>query len=517
MNNQHNEQARFEQFLKDMSSDGTLMYAGTLLERAFHLFPERTALIYEDTYISYRQLYLHACACALMLRKAGVVPGDHVIMSMHNSPSFYITYFAIWHLGAIVVPVNTFLVEKELTHIIKDSQPKIAIVDKERKEMFDTLGSDIPIITEQEIQDAHTSDDIMDIVIREPDELCALLYTSGTTGVPKGTMLSSRNIMTNIAQVLSRVTLEYDQHDRSFAVLPLFHVFAQNTCVWTSIYCGISIIVVPKIDRRAILHGLAHKPTLFLGVPALYGLLCLMKTAPLDSVRLFISGGDALPDKIRSGFELIYRRRLCNGYGLTETSPVIAAALEDEAMETNTIGKPLPGIECEIRDEWGDIAKQGESGQLWVRGDNVMLGYYNAPELTERIMQDGFLNTGDLAYVDTQGRLVISGREKDIIKHKGVIVYPQEIENVIMLHPNVLAVGVVGLPNPDVGEYVIAFVQLRTQQQGIEAELKKLCMQHCAPYKVPRKFICDTAELPMTSTRKVDKKVLRQRLSEFKL
>jgi len=519
MNKTLNEQARFEEILRQMNPHAEGIYAGALLERASQLFPQRVALIYEDQRITFRQLYFHVCECASRLQDAGVVAGDRVIISLHNSIPFYVAYFAVWHLGAVIAPINTYLIDKELVYIIKDAQPKALIVDKEREELFGSLvDSTIPVLTSDDVQTGmHVSEGVTKSVIRGQDELCALLYTSGTTGAPKGVMLSSRNIMTNIAQVLSRVTLEYDDNDRIFAVLPLFHVFAQNTCVWTSTFCGLTVIVVPKIERRAILAGLVHKPTLFLGVPALYGLLCLMKNAPLDSVRLFVSGGDALPDKIRSYFALIYRRRICNGYGLTETSPVIAAALEDEYMVTSTIGKPLPGIVCEIRDEWGDTVLQGVSGELWVKGDNVMLGYYNAPEATAVVLKDGFLNTGDLAYVDEQGRLVISGRSKDLIIHKGVNVYPPEIENVLMLHANVINAAVVGLPDPDVGEYVVAFVQLREKTPGIEKELRQLCMQNCAAYKVPRYFICDTQELPMTATRKVDKKVLRKRLSDIKL
>lgn len=514
----HNEQARFEELLRQMSSDGTLMYAGSLLERAAQLYPQRAALISHDTQITFRQLYFHVCECASLFNDAGVVAGDRVLISLHNSVSFYVAYFAAWHIGAVVVPINTFLIDKELAHIVADAQPKIIITDKEREGIFRALESNTLILTAEDIQTSmHVSDGVTQTVQRGPDELCALLYTSGTTGVPKGVMLSSRNIMTNIAQVLSRVTLAYDQNDKLVAVLPLFHVFAQNICVWISTYCGLSVIIVPKIERRTILESLEHKPTLFIGVPALYGLLCLMKTAPLDSVRLFVSGGDALPDKIRAGFALLYRRRICNGYGLTETSPVLAAALDDEFMPTNTIGRLLPGITCEIRDEWGESVEHGTSGQLWVRGDNVMMGYYNAPDTTADIIKDGWLNTGDLAYMDEKNRLVITGRSKDLIIHKGFNVYPQEIENVLLLHPNVIGAAVVGLPDADVGEYVIAFVQLKTDQHNIEAELKQLCSQHCAPYKIPRQIIASVNELPMTATRKIDKKVLRAQLSTLKI
>jgi len=271
--------------------------------------------------------------------------------------------------------------------------------------------------------------------------------------------------------------------------------------------------LVPKIERRYILEGLEHKPTIFLGVPALYGLLCLMKTAPLDSVRLFVSGGDALPDKIRSAFGLIYRRKLVNGYGLTETTPVISANLDDETVPASNVGAPLIGIECAIRDEQAVDLPQGSIGVLWVKGDNIMLGYYNTPDATAKVLKGGWFNTGDLAYIDSKGRIVITGREKDLIIHKGFNIYPQEIENIILLHPNVIRAAVVGVHDGD-GEVPVAFVQLRAADSSAEKDLKKLCTQHLATYKIPRQFYCDTKDLPATATGKIDKKALRAQLAE---
>jgi long-chain acyl-CoA synthetase len=352
-----------------------------------------------------------------------------------------------------------------------------------------------------------------DIVIELPsDVMCALLYTSGTTGAPKGVMLSSRAIVTNIIQLLARLDMRDGRKEGVAAVLPLFHIFAQQVCIWTPFFIGACVILAPRIDRSSILDVLMHKPTFFIGVPALFGLLCLMKDAPVDCVRLFASGGDALPDKIRAAFALIYRRQLMNGYGLTETAPIIAIMVDDELAPTNTIGAPLYGIEVEIRKENGTIEQPGIAGVLWVRGDNLMLGYYNAPDVTRAVINNRWFDTGDCAYIDAKGRLVITGREKDLIIHKGVNVYPQEIENILMNHAQVLAAAVVGKPDPDVGEYVVAFVQVRTITIGLEIELKKLCGQSLAAYKIPRIIICQTEELPMTTTRKVDKKRLRAQL-----
>jgi long-chain acyl-CoA synthetase len=508
------EQKAFDALYQTVLRNGKLMFAGRLLLRAAQQHGDTTALIYQDEHITYKKLYARACALSKkIIERYGLKARDRAIICIENSPQFYIAYFALWQAGVIVAPVNTFLKEAELGHIINDAQPAVIMTSSDRIELFNKTGVSLPpIVTELDMDDADENSPLVDdIVDLEPEELAALLYTSGTTGVPKGVMLSSKNIITNVLQVASILTQPHD--DRILGVLPLFHSFAQNTCVWAALFYGVTIILVPKIDRRYILDGLEHKPTIFLGVPALYGLLCLMKTAPLDSVRLFVSGGDALPDKIRAAFGLIYRRKLANGYGLTETTPVISVNLDDETLPASNIGFPLIGIQCVARDEHGADLAQGTIGLLWVKGDNVMLGYYHEQEATDKVLQNGWFNTGDLGYLDTEGRIVITGREKDLIINKGFNIYPQEIENIILLHPNVIRAGVIGRIDED-GEVPVAFVQLRTADAGIEKSLKSLCAQHLAGYKVPRQFICDTKELPVTATGKIDKKVLRSLLSE---
>lgn len=513
INNREQEQASFNLLYKECLRDGALMFAGRLLWRAARLRGETVALIYQNTTITYNQLYARVCALSKKLKTThNLKPRDKGIICFDNSPEFYVAYFALWQAGVVVVPVNTFLKEKELAHIITDSTPAIIMTSSDRIALFEQTGVALPpIATERDMSDLDerlSSDD--DIVDLGPDELAALLYTSGTTGVPKGVMLSSRNIMTNVLQIAALLGVAH--HERILGVLPLFHSFAQNTCVWASLFYGVTIILVPKIDRNAILEGLTHKPTIFLGVPALYGLLCLMKTAPLESVRLFVCGGDALPDKIRAGFSLLYRRKIANGYGLTETSPVVAVNVEEETSPTSCIGRPLVNVTCAIRDEHGNDLPDGSIGVIWVKGDNVMLGYYNAPEATEQVLKDGWFNTGDLAYINQKGALVITGRQKDLIINKGFNIYPQEIENVLLSHPNVIRAGVVGKHDGD-GEIPVAFVQLRTPQNNIERELRSLCMQHLAIYKVPKQFVCDTKDLPATATGKVDKKILRALLA----
>lgn len=505
-----NEELSFKQLYQECLRDGKLMFVGRLLWRAAQFNGDGVALIYQERKITYKQLYVQVCALSKkIIERHALRPRDRALICFDNSPEFYIAYFALWQAGVVVAPVNTFLKEKELAHIITDAQPSLILTSSDRVALFEKTGVTLPpLMTEQDIEsvDAMSSLSRDSIVDLEPEELAALLYTSGTTGLPKGVMLSSKNIMSNVLQIASLLGISH--HERLLGILPLFHSFAQNTCVWASIFYGVTIILVPKIERSYIMDALRHKPTVFLGVPALYGLMCLMKNAPLDSVRLFISGGDALPDKIRTGFSLLYRRKICNGYGLTETSPVISVYLDNATAPTSNAGKPLYGIQCVIRDENGNVLPKNTIGVIWIKGDNVMMGYYHEQEMTEKVLKNGWFDTGDLGYLDDNGAIVITGRQKDLIINKGFNIYPQEIENVILSHPNVLRAGVIGKHDGD-GEIPVAFVQIRAAQPNIEKELRALCMSHLAAYKVPRKFICDTKDLPATATGKVDKKVLR--------
>jgi len=504
------EQQKFDFFYNKILDNGTIMNAGKLLQRGYENFPENTALIYKDRFVSYKELYHRSCLFGKKLVAQGVKPSDRVLLFFRNSLEFYVAYFAIWQVGAIVAPLNIFLSERELAHIVNDSKPKLIVVSSDKIDFFRDDNS-ISVLTEKDMDltsEVPQNLPAFDIPSKEPNDLVVLLYTSGTTGFPKGVMLSSKNIMTNVVQVLS--LMPFSESQRVFCVLPLFHCFAQNTCIWASLFSGSTVVVVSKISRKEILNGLKHRPTIFLGVPALYGLLCLMKTAPLSSVEYFISGGDALPDKIRMFFSLLYRRKLCNGYGLTETSPLIAVNLEDVIEPTNNIGVPVLGVDCSIRNENGHELTKGQTGELWVKGDNIMLGYYNDREKTEEVIVDGWFNTGDLAKFDKNGKLIICGRLKDLIIHKGLNIYPQEIENVILKHDAVLRVGVIGQDDNSFGQIPIAVVQLRSKSENIEKELRDLCAKDLAAYKVPRRFII-VGDMPLTSTSKVDKKNLRNK------
>ncbi len=508
------EQQLYQNLYKQITSlNGSIMNLGQLLFYAEQKYPGNIALIFQDRKVTYKELFYYASVFAQKLKEKGVKPRDRVLLFFENSIEFYVGYYAIVQCGAVVAPLNTFLKERELQHIINDAQPTLMVASQAllNKLIEDHIDTKVPVITESEMDIAGAVDETKLIAVPaylNPDEMAALLYTSGTTGLPKGVMLSSKNILTNCIQTLARFGLVQDE--RVFGVLPFFHSFAQNICVWQTLLAGCTVIIVPRIERRHILEGLQHKPTVFVGIPALFGLMCLLKNADLASVKYFASGGDALPDRIRGGFELIYQRKIGAGYGLSETSPVLTADLQDITEPTDSVGSPLIGVAIELRDEQGKPVFAGNIGQIWVKGDNIMLGYYNDEQKTAATIQNGWLDTGDLGYFNARGKLIVTGRIKDIIVNKGFKIYPQEIENVIQMDPEVIRVGVIGEPDEAAGEVAVAYVQLKAEIPGIEQRLRDLCERQLAAYKVPRKFVCSSQQLPVTGTGKVDKKVLRK-------
>lgn len=503
----------FEQYRADYKNKYQFD-VGFFLSACIQTSPNGSITYKEDTLLLV-DLQKKINAIRIVFAKYNLTSRDRVVVFIQNSLAFYGIFYAVLQSGAVAIPVNTFLSDAECQHVIQDAAPSIIVTLQQEKERFNRLFPTIEIVSvDESLHDIKPSDPI-DIVARHEDDPAVILYTSGTTGVPKGVVLSSKNILTNMLQTYTRIfSIFGNKQPVLIAALPLFHSFSQSTCVFTALYCGAKLIVLPKIERQLLIEAIKkYKPTVFLGVPALYGLLCLLKNVPLDFVELFVSGGDALPNKIRQAFALIYNRKICNGYGLSEASPVVAADLSDAIHEAGCIGHILPGMQYEIRNEQGELLVDGQIGNLYVRGDNVMLGYYNAVEQTDHVIKNGWLNTGDRAYINNTGAIVIVGREKELIKHKGINVYPQEIENVILMDMAVIRVGVIGEQMPNNGEeYPVAYVQIRSEQANNQEEIQHrilaLCKERLAGYKVPKKIICTTQTLPTTVTGKVDKKVL---------
>lgn len=503
---------RYNELYQSLLVDGKLLHVSSLLGRAAQKWPNNIMVMCMDERITYKELYARSLLLAHDLRKQGVQKGERVIIYYENSIEFYIAYFAVWLAGGIVAPLNVFLSQDELVKIIHDAKPVLLIISPQLEEKLDAAAREnLPPTISMIDRSSRLPDKIAFLTheVGEPDDVAAFLYTSGTTGFPKAVMLSSKNIIINALQGIS--AFDFTAQDKVFCPLPLFHSLPQNVCVWANTLLGSTAIISPKIERKSLIKGIKSRPTVVVVVPALYGLFCLMKTLNFKNVRYFCAGGDALSDKIRSLFALIYGRNICNGYGLTETSPFLAIDSDDYTQPTNTVGRPLHGIECSIRDGQGNKLPQGQIGTLWVHGENIMLGYYNAPDATEAILQNGWLNTGDLAYLTPEGKIVLAGRERDLISNKGLKIYPQEVENILLSHPSVLQAGVVGVREND-EEIPVAFVASKeTNTAKLIRELHSLCSRHLAPYKIPRQFYVKK-ELPVTTTGKVNKKLLLQEL-----
>jgi len=482
-----------------------------LLPRSVALYGDRTALIAPDRTLTYKQLWFYSLVVADWLLTRGVTVGSRVALHIPNSAEFYCAYFAVWHLGAVVVPLNIYLHPREVAAVLADATPVVVITVSSMQGHYDVPT----IILDSYLWGfAYDEADLVQrqqrlaIAFRGSEETAVILYTSGSSGVPKGVMLSGKNVLTNALQTRARLerVVGSGKRERFLAVLPLFHAFSQNASMWLPVMIGATIITVPKIDRRSLLQGLEHKPTLFFGFPALFGLLVMMRTAPLDSIKLFVSGADALPDKIRMAFSLMYGRKICSGYGLTEASPVVAVDGEGQDHPTNMVGRAVIGMQCQIRDKELNPLPYGTVGTLWVRGDNVMQGYYNDPGLTASVIHDGWLNTGDLATIEQDGAITIVGRSKDLIINKGFNIYPQEVENVLLRHPAIIKAAVVA-QDEDGGQVPVAYVAVREGVKVLPAEITAFCRDNLAAYKVPRIVTC-LSDLPMTATGKVDKKML---------
>ena len=484
---------------------------GELLQRAALLWPEKEALyssldlIYTST--TYRDLYARAVHISQYLKKLGIKKENNILLWYENSLEFYAAFFGILQIGAVVIPVNTFISTAEINHIIDDSQA-VALITSPLLEKKLPQDISLLIIREDELGTKKPilySQDTFILETLPVDQTAVIMYTSGTTGRAKGVMLSSQALITNAVQGIS--ALKIDFHDRVYVALPLFHSLMQNSGIVCPFLVGASCILISKIDRRNLLQGLIYKPTFIIGVPSLFGLFCLLKKADFSQVRYFLCGGDLLSEKIRMYFELIYNRRLCNGYGLTETAPFISVNLDDTIQKPGDVGTPFDGIVVEIRDELGTALSSGSIGQVWMHGENLMLGYYNAAEATAQVVKNGWFNTGDLAYLDHNNHIILVGRFKDLLISKGIKIYPQEIETVLLSHPDSIHAAVIGKKEADTQVPIAYIATKRKDLELLEKELKDLCIKELAFYKIPKKFIIKT-ELPLTALGKVAKKDL---------
>jgi long-chain acyl-CoA synthetase len=479
-----------------------------LAEQAFERLGDYESLFFEGRWLTSGEIHERSVRVAGGLRAHGVAPGDRVVVMMMNTPEVFVSYRAIWRAGAVVTPVIFLQTVPELRHILTDSGATAAIISAELVPLFQGAAEGLDITT------FVVGGDFTDLESGEPagiepradDDLAALLYTGGTTGRAKGVMLSHRGLWES-GHGISTVARTTDT-TRSLLPLPLSHAYGL-------------IVVIGGLhsDRRLVSvlqrwfepvswltlvaeHRLETSPV----VPAMLQLLLSQPLADhdLSSLRTFGSGGATLPSAVREEVEKVFGVTVLQGYGLTEASAVVSAE-SVASLRPGSVGKPLPHAEVAILDPDGQPAPVGE---ICVRGPGVMLGYWHDPELTALAVRDGWLRTGDVGRLDSDGFLYVVDRLKDLIIRGGFNVFPRDVEDVLLEHPAVLVAACVGKRDPESGEEVVAVVQLAPGQEATGAELVEFAKGRMAKYKYPREVVVLDA-VPLTSVGKINRKAVR--------
>ncbi|MFJ8258331.1 long-chain-fatty-acid--CoA ligase [Peribacillus asahii] len=498
------------------------------LKRSASNFPESIAYIYGDKSVTYQELNQKVDRLAAGLYVQGIRKGDGVALILGNSPEFLIAYYGILRLGAFVVPINPLYTQGEINYLLDNSQAKAVITHvsvepklSEVKKQLENLK--LVVYTEAENQESTwehlmetgTSINVYGSPYIDDEDLAVILYTSGTTGKPKGAMLTHRNLVSN-ADSISKL-LELDVKDRVVAVLPMFHVFCMTICLNAPIACGATVLIQPKFSPHDVVSAIREKKaTVFAGVPTMYSFIYQLPEAIAEdcqSIRMCISGGASIPTELLHKFENKFNVSILEGYGLSETAPLVAINPLKGTRKPGSIGLNIPAVQSKVVDEFGKELPRGEVGELVVQGPNVMRGYLNMPEATAAALIDGWLYTGDLARMDEEGYIYIVDRKKDIIIVGGYNVYPREVEEVLYQHPSIVEASVVGVPNEGYGESVKAYVVVKDKQLTID-DILHFCQDKLVKYKLPRQ-VEFLKELPKNSTGKILRRELRQ-LTEVK-
>jgi len=497
--------------------------------------PNRTAYIFQDKETSYQEFEGQVRKFASRMERLGYQKGDHIALAVGNSPYFAIALYGALRLGLVVIPINPLYTANEMTFILRNGDVKAVITMDVLLEKFETMKDELPdvnlYISCESGSDVDLKKSSLQPKLRSftqlihegstdfkgpelnDDDLALILYTSGTTGRPKGAMLSHKNLYSNAKD--SADYLQIGGNDRVIAALPMFHVFCLTVALNAPLMNGGTVLILPKFSPQEVFRlTKEYDVTVFAGVPTMYNYLLQSgkkQTDVFENVQLFISGGASMPVALLKEFEQTFNVRIQEGYGLSEASPVTCFNPLDRPRKPGSIGKSIVNVENKVVDEFGEEVEPGEVGELIVRGPNVMLGYYKLPEETAMTLKDGWLYTGDMARMDDEGYFYIVDRKKDLILVGGYNVYPREVEEVLYSHPNVTEVAVIGLPHEESGEIVAGFVVV-DDPQLTEEDLKKYCKEQLINYKVPAK-IEFLDELPKNTTGKILRKNLRDKVT----
>ncbi len=513
-----------------------MLNLATLLEHSARELPERTAVIYSETQLSYAQVNAAANQVANGLANIGISKGDKVALSCPNLPYFPIVYYGILKAGGVVVPLNVLLKKREIKYHLQDSEAKAYICFEGTEELpMGEMGhaaflevdgcQHYYLITadpagEAPIEGAETLGMLMagqpptfSDVQTSSEDTAVILYTSGTTGQPKGAELSHMNMIMNAR--LSDNMYERRDHDVHLIALPLFHSFGQTVQMNAGFYNGATISLLPRFDPHTALALMERdNVTIFAGVPTMYwALLNHPRAHEFDlakiarNLRLCDSGGAAMPLEVMRGFEEKFNVIILEGYGLSETSP-IASFNRADRRRPGSVGLPVWGVEIQVVDELDEPLPVGELGEIVIRGHNIMKGYYNRPEATADAFRGGWFHTGDIGRIDEDGYIYIVDRVKDMVIRGGFNVYPREVEEILMTHPDVSLAAVIGVPDEQYGEEIKAFIVPKAEAAVSEQELVSWAKDNMASYKYPRSIeFRDT--LPMNATGKILKIELR--------
>jgi long-chain acyl-CoA synthetase len=487
--------------------------AGNLVISAYE-FPDRPAVQLHETVLTYAGLDRRSAAVAAMLAAREVRPGDRIAVMLPTVPEFAVVYYAILRAGATVVPVNPLLKEREVIHCLGDSQARMIFAGPASAEaanaaaawagidctiVDDGFSAGLPVPVERSVLD------------REPSDTAVILYTSGTTGQPKGAELTHANLATN-AEVAATDLFRLGPDDVIFGGLPLFHSFGQTCGLNAAVFAGACLTLVPRFIPGVVLDVLTrHGVTVFEGVPTMY--VALLAAADVadsprpGALRLCVSGGAALPVDVLHEFEKKFNCTILEGYGLSETSPVASFNHLDHPRKPGSIGTAIRGVQIRVLDDTGADVPAGEIGEIAIRGHNVMKGYWRRPAATAAAIPDGWFRSGDLARTDDEGYLFIVDRKKDLIIRGGNNVYPREIEEVLYEHPAVFEAAVIGIADPTLGEEIGAAVVLRPGATDTVESLRAYVKGEVAAYKYPRRiWLLD--ELPKGPTGKILKRLI---------
>jgi long-chain acyl-CoA synthetase len=473
--------------------------------------PQKIAIYFGDQSIPYAELLAHSQAVAAHLQKQlGVKAGDRVALWLKNRPEFVAGVYGILLAGGVVVPINNFLKPAEAGYILNDGGIDIVICDAELGAHFSELAAIRPSLKMFKVEDfASLPAGTGGNSTRTEKDLAVIIYTSGTTGKPKGAMLSHGNLMHNVKSC--SIVLATVEDDSLAIILPLFHTYMMTVGILLPFSTGGSIVLVKSLHPpRAMLQEIfSRRATILPAVPAFFRMLLSAQLPTPIPIRIFISGSAPLPMQTLQEFEEKFKVPLIEGYGLSEASPVVSKNPLKGAHKAGSVGIPIANVEMSIQDDEGKILGTNETGEICVRGGNVMQGYWNQPEETKKAFRNDWLLTGDIGHRDADGYYFITDRKKDMLIVNGINVYPREIEEVIYHYPGVKEAAVIGVPDPRRGELPMAFVAPTEGQTLDEKELHQFIRSKLADFKAPKQIVILPA-LPKNATGKILKTELRK-------